>query len=80
MHPAKAVARSCEEKARLLKRCALAESDYNRAIQLMVWRIGTERLKEHNPEVLHDFGEAARKIVEDARAALHLHLTEHGCY
>ena len=67
----------CPEKARLLNRCALAESDRDRAIQLMVWRIGS--LEEPNFEELREFAELARKPVDDARAALHLHITEHGC-
>jgi hypothetical protein len=68
---------TCPEKARLLKRCAMAESIYYHVIQLMVWHTGT--LKEPNPDVLRDFGKAARKVVEDTRDALARHTGKHGC-
>ena len=77
MHPAKALARACEEKARLLRRYAVAESNHHRALEILAQCIDT--LQEPNPEVLHDFADTARQIVNDAREALERHIGEHGC-
>ena len=55
---------TCEEKARLLRRHAAAESDYNRAIQVLGAVIRSQ--KKPNGYVLEDFADSARKMVEDA--------------
>jgi len=68
---------TCEEKARLLCRHATAESDYYRAIHVLHATIRS--LKKSDGYVLEDFADSARKMVEDARDALELHTTEHGC-
>jgi hypothetical protein len=70
-HPA------CEEKARLLRRCAVAESNRQRAIQRLTWILGAER-KPHF-KLLNEFAEAARDIAENAQRALERHTAEHGC-
>ena len=59
---------SCDEKARLSNLHALAEWDYNRAIQQLTIRLGV--LKTPNFEELHDFVESARRPMDKARAAL----------
>ena len=71
------VATACEEKARLLRLCAVAESDYERAIRKLTWRIG--EVKYPNYEELQNLAEAATKLVENARGALERHTSEHGC-
>ena len=68
---------ACEEKARLLRRNAGAESEYRRAIQVLGDAIGA--LEEPNSDELDDFAESARKIVENAWEALERHTSEHGC-
>ena len=71
------VATACEEKARLLRLCAVAESDYERAIQKLTWRLG--EVKYPNYEELQNLAEDARNLVENAREALERHTSEHGC-
>ena len=68
---------ACEEKARLLRICAEAESSHQRAIQQLTWIRDT--LMKHNYEDLQEFAETARDIVKDARRALERHTAEHGC-
>ena len=68
---------ACEEKAPLLSLCAVAESDYERAIRKLTWRIG--EVKYPNYEELQNLAEAATKLVENARGALERHTTEHRC-
>ena len=68
---------ACAEKARLLKLCALAESHHQRAVQGLARFIG--KLKKSDFEELLEFGETARKIVNEAREALERHAAEHGC-
>ena len=68
---------TCEEKARLLRRHAAAESDYNRAIQVLGAVIRSQ--KKPNGYVLEDFADSARKMVEDAWDSLERHTSEHGC-
>ena len=68
---------SCEEKARLLRRHAAAESDYNRAIHVL--NAAIRSLKKPNANELEDFADSARKTVEDAWDALERHTSEHGC-
>jgi hypothetical protein len=68
---------ACAEKARLLNRCAVAQSEYNRSIQLMAWRIGG--LRDLNFEELADLAKNARKPLEEAQEALERHTAEHGC-
>ena len=68
---------SCEEKARLLRRHAAAESDYYRAIHVL--SVAIRSLKKPDGYVLEDFADSARKIVEGAWEALERHTTEHGC-
>jgi hypothetical protein len=55
----------------------VAESDYERAIRKLTWRIGG--VKYPNYEELQDLAEAATKLVENARDALERHTAEHGC-
>ena len=71
------VVTACEEKARLLRLCAVAESDFERAIQKLTWRIG--EVKNPNYEELQNLAEAAKKLVENAQGALEQHTSEHGC-
>ena len=68
---------TCEEKARLLRRRATAESEYRRAIQVLGDAIGV--VEEPNSDELDDFGESARRIVEKAQEELERHTSEHGC-
>jgi len=68
---------ACEEKARLLRLCAVAESNHQRAIHHLTWMLGV--LKKPNYQDLHEFAETAREIMEDARKALDRHTAEHGC-
>ena len=68
---------TCEEKARLLRRHATAESDYYRAIHVLSAAI--QSLKNPNANELEDFADSARKIVEGAWDALERHTSEHGC-
>ena len=68
---------ACEEKARLLRRNAGAESEYRRAIQVLGDAIGV--LEEPNSDELDDFAESARRIVEKAQEELERHTSEHGC-
>ena len=65
---------TCEEKGRLLRRHATAESDYYRAIHVLSAAIRS--LKKPNGNELVD---SARKM-EDAWDALERHTSEHGCY
>ena len=71
------IATACEEKARLLRLCAVAESDYERAIRKLTWRVG--EVKYPNYEELQNLAEAATKPVKNARDALERHTSEHGC-
>jgi len=64
---------TCEEKGRLLRRHATAESDYYRAIHVLSAAIRS--LKKPNGNELVD---SARKM-EDAWDALERHTSEHGC-
>ena len=75
--PFDTVATACEEKARLLRLCAVAESDFERTIQKLTWRIG--EVKNPNYDVLQNLAEAAKKLVENAQGALERHASEHGC-
>jgi hypothetical protein len=67
----------CEEQARLLRLCALAESHHQRAIQELTRFIG--KLKKSDYEELLEFADAASKILAGAREALERHTAEHGC-
>jgi hypothetical protein len=71
------VATACKEKARLLRRCAVADAKYGYAIQKLAWRIG--EVKNPNYEELQHLAEAATKLLENARDALERHTSEHGC-
>jgi len=68
---------ACEERARLLRRNAAAESEYRRAIQVLGDAIGV--LEAPNSDELDDFAESARRIVEKAQEELERHTSEHGC-
>jgi hypothetical protein len=68
---------TCEEKARLLRRHAEAESDYYRAIHVLSAALGS--LEKPDANELEDFADSARKIVDGAREALERHSNEHGC-
>ena len=68
---------ACQEKARLLRRHAAAESDYYQAIHVLGDAIGV--LEDPNADELDDFADSARRIVENAREALERHASEHGC-
>ena len=75
---------ACEEKARLLRICAEAESSHQRAIQQLTWIRDT--LKTPNYEDLQELVKIAREIVKDARRAakdarraLERHTAKHGC-
>ena len=68
---------TCEEKARLFRRHAEAESDYHLAIRAL----GLALRSLHDPDgyMLEDFAYSARKIVEGSQDALDRHTSEHGC-
>ena len=68
---------TCEEKARLLRRHAAAESDYYRAIHVL--SVAIRSLKKPDGYVLEDFADSARKMVEDSWDALERHTSERGC-
>jgi hypothetical protein len=68
---------ACQEKPRLLRRHAAAESDYNRAIHVLSVAIRSQ--KKPDGYVLDDFADSARKMVEDTWDALECHTSEHGC-
>jgi hypothetical protein len=68
---------ACEEKARLLRRHAAAESDYHRAIHLL--SVAIRSVKKPDGYLLEDFADSARKMVEDSWDALERHTSEHGC-
>jgi hypothetical protein len=55
----------------------VAESDFERAIQKLTWRIG--EVKNPNYEELQNLAEAAKELVENAQGALERHTSEHGC-
>ncbi|HEY7334153.1 MAG TPA: hypothetical protein VH639_04655 [Bryobacteraceae bacterium] len=68
---------SCDERARLVNLCAVAEWDYSRALQTLSIRLGT-RAKPNFGE-LQDFVCSARTIVDKAQTALEHHTSQHGC-
>ena len=68
---------ACPEKARLLRRHAAAESDYNRAIHVL--SVAFRTLKKPDGYVLEDFADSAKKIVEGAWDDLERHTSDHGC-
>ena len=68
---------ACEEKARLLRRHAAAESNYYRAIHVL--SVAIRSLKKPDGNELEDFADSASKMVEDAWDALERHTSEHGC-
>jgi hypothetical protein len=68
---------TCEEKARLLREHAAAESDYYRAIHVL--SAALQSLSKLNSNELEDFAAGARKTVEDAWEAVERHTSEHGC-
>jgi hypothetical protein len=55
---------ACEEKARLLRRYAAAESNYYRAIHVL--SVAIRSLKKPDSNELEDFADSASKMVEDA--------------
>ena len=55
---------TCEEKARLLRRHATAESDYYRAFHVL--SAAVRSLKKPDGYELEDFADSASKMVEDA--------------
>ena len=68
---------ACDEKARLLRRHAAAESDYYQAVHVL--SVAIRSLKQPDGYVLEDFADSARKMVEDSWDALERHTSEHGC-
>ena len=68
---------ACDEKARLLRRHAAAESDYYQAVHVL--SVAIRSLKKPAGNELEDFADSARKIVEGAWDALQRHTIEHGC-
>ena len=68
---------ACEEKARLFRRHAEAESDYELAIRAL--RLSIRSLQDPYDYILEDFADSARKIVEGTQDALDRHTSEHGC-
>jgi hypothetical protein len=77
MSDSESAALVCEEKARLLRRCAVAESNHQLAIQQLTWMIGAPR--KPNYVDLNEFVETSRRIVDDAQQGLERHTAEHGC-
>jgi hypothetical protein len=67
----------CEERAHLLRLCALAESHHRRAIQELARFIG--KLNESDYKELLEFADTASEIVAEAREALDRHTAGHGC-
>jgi len=70
-------ARTCDEKAELLRAYSFAASDYGRAVQVLNDHLGTLRKDEY--EKMRKFSEKARREADEARAALERHTAEHGC-
>lgn len=68
---------TCEEKARLFRRHAEAESDYHLAIRVL--GLAIRSLQDPGGYMLEDFAYSARKIVERTQDALERHTSEHGC-
>jgi hypothetical protein len=68
----------CEEKSRLRRLLAEAESNHKRALESLNWHI--ETMRNSIPEGLHYRVETARKAVEEARKALERHTAEHACH
>ena len=68
---------ACEEKARLFRRHAEAESDYELATHAL--RLAIQSLQDSDGYILEDFAYSARKIVEGTQDALERHTSEHGC-
>jgi hypothetical protein len=77
MSPSESAAPACEERARLLRLCAVAESHHRRVMEQVTWILG--RLEKPNHEDLNELAETARRIVDDAQQALKRHTAEHGC-
>jgi glutathione S-transferase len=77
MSISQSAAPACEEKARLLRLCAVAESNHQHAIQRVTWLLG--RSETPNYEDLNEFVETARRIVDEAQQALERHTAEQGC-
>jgi glutathione S-transferase len=77
MSDSESAAPVCEEKARLLRGCAVAESNHQSVIQQVTWLIG--RPEKPSYEDLTELAETARMAVEEARQALERHTAEHGC-
>jgi hypothetical protein len=73
----KSNAPACEEKGRLLRLCAVAESHHQRAIQEVSRFIG--KLKQPDYNELIEFVDTARTVVEEAQEALERHIAGHGC-
>jgi glutathione S-transferase len=67
----------CEEKARLLRLCTMAESHHQIVVQQVIRLIG--RPEKPNYEDLTELAETARRIRDDAHEALERHTAEHGC-
>ena len=68
----------CEEKSRLRRLLADAESNHKRTLESLNWHI--ETIRNSIPEGLHYRVETARKAVEEARKALERHTAEHACH
>ena len=68
----------CEEKSRLRRLLAEAESNHKRTLESLNWHI--ETIRNSIPEGLHYRVETARKAVEEARKALERHTAEHACH
>ena len=77
MSNSESAATGCEEQARLLRLCVLAESHCQRVIQELSRFIG--KLKKSDFGELVEFGETTSSIVAALREALERHTAEHGC-
>ena len=77
MSISESAAPACDEKARLLRLCRIAESQHQIVVQQMTWMIGA--LRKPNYEDLSEFVATSRRIVDDAQQTLKRHITEHGC-
>jgi len=80
MSISESAAPGCEEKARLLRLCTMAESQHQSVVQQLTRMIGALRKPNYEDlEDLNEFVETSRRIVDDAQQALERHTTEHRC-
>ena len=73
----RSIPKACEEKQRLLRAYQAETQGYSAAVATLNNRIGRSSKIEY--DALYTIAEDARIRVENAREALGMHTTEHGC-